>query len=371
MKDTRKTYRIAGKQLHLEELKSISLEKISVLGIPPWEREVWSFILQWFSPGDTITVQTSGSTGPPEEISLQKQHMKVSAEATLSFFGLNKGDTALLCLPVKYIAGKMMVVRALVGGLDLILTEPTSVPEIKPEQSIHFAAMTPMQAAGLLDTERGIEKLNRIDKLILGGGIISPSLEDRLQQLQTETWQTYGMTETITHIALRKVNGKQRSQWYRPLPGVTVHTDENNQLVIDYPAIGIQELVTGDLAETTDSGAFKLKGRMDNVVNSGGIKIQPEILEQKIEDLISVPFFLGGTDDDKLGQKLVLLLESEEMSKGSLMELKEKIGERLSGPEKPRRFFLLPAFLRTGNGKIRRQQTLDLLKDPANRFIEF
>ncbi|MEJ2596236.1 MAG: AMP-binding protein [bacterium] len=371
MKDTRISYRIAGRELHLEELKSLSLEKISVLGIPPWEREIWSFILQWFSPADSITVKTSGSTGSPAELSLQKQHMKQSAEATLSFLRLKRGDTALLCLPVKYIAGKMMVVRALVGGLDLILTEPASVPELDPLQRIHFAAMTPMQAAGLLDTEKGLEKLNRIDKLILGGGLISSFLEDQLQPIQTEIWQTYGMTETITHIALRKVNGKQRSEWYRPLPGVTVHTDETGRLIIDYPAIGIQGLVTGDLAVTTKGGQFKIMGRTGNVVNSGGLKLHPEVLEQQIDDLISVPYFLGGTDDNKLGQKLVMLLESENISEGTLKELKEKVGQRLTGHNKPRGYFLLPAFIRTENGKIRRQQTLNLLKDPKNLYQEF
>ena len=371
MKDKRRTYTIAGRRLYPEELKALALEKVSVLGTPAWEREMWSFILQWFDNTDSISVKTSGSTGPPGEIRLLKKHMARSAEATLNFFRLQQGEKAWLCLPVRYIAGKMMIVRALVGGLDLRFTEPAAKPDPGEIYGIRFAAMTPMQAYGLLETDEGKKRLERIEKLILGGGSVPVSLEKRLQDVATQVWQTYGMTETITHIGLRSVNGPSRSAWYKPLPGVSVHTRDDDRLVIDYPNLEIQGLVTGDLAVVDDKGRFSILGRIDNVVNSGGIKLFPEELERRIEDIVPVPFFLAGVEDELLGEKLVLLLEGEAMSEASLRDLKKKVLEELTGPEKPLQFFLIPAFERTGNGKLRRRQTLDLLKYPSASVKEF
>ena len=364
-----KTYKIDGRKLSGDEILSLALEKVSVIDTPQWERDMWAFLLQWFGPGKTITVKTSGSTGEPGEILLKKSDMVKSAENTISFFKLNPGDITLLCLPVKYIAGKMMVIRALTGKLDLRYIRPVAEPDYPPELEIRFAAMTPMQVAGILKGEKGREKLEQIEKLIIGGAAVPPGLEKDLKDLQTDIWHTYGMTETITHIAFRSLNAEKGSRWFKPLAGVTVRIASNGCLVIDYPDIGVRGFETGDLAEVRDDGDFRILGRIDNMVNSGGIKLFPESLEQRIGDLKAPTWFLAGIDDETLGQRLVMLVEDDAGSKPDLAGIKQKVLSVLEGHERPKQFFLLPGFIRTENGKLRRKETLKQLdKKGAREF---
>ncbi len=320
--------------------------------LTPWKKEIFYFVIDWYNAQEEIKTTTSGSTGTPKTIALKKQHVKNSARATLDFFGLKEGANLLLCLPVKYIAGKLMVVRALEGKMNLYAVEPSLTPVLE-DVSIDFAAMTPAQAASLLETEEGQDFFNRIKTLIIGGDKIPVALEEKLQQIPTAVWHTYGMTETITHIALRKVNGPGRSGFFTPLPGVTLSLSDDGRLIIDAPHIGVRYLMTNDMAQLNDDGTFSIKGRKDNVVISGGIKLFPEEIERKIEKLVPYPFFLTGIPDDTLGSKLVMAVESTEPVDTNF--LSEKIRPHLSKYEMPKEIIVKQVFEKTGSGKIKRK----------------
>ena len=319
----------------------------------PWKKEVLYFLIDWLSEGERMQVTTSGSTGNPKRISLSKKHMEASAKATLDFFGLKIGDKALLCLPEKYIAGKMMIVRALVGKLDLYCIEPTSSPMAElPE--IDFAAMTPAQVSGLMETAEGLHFLNSIRQLILGGSFIPQKLEQQLQKLKTDVWHTYGMTETITHIALRKVNGAGASDYFSLLPGVEIKMAEDGCLQIDAPNIGVHQMKTNDLIEISET-RFRILGRKDNVVISGGVKLFPELIEKKLEACIDTRFFLTGIPDKKYGEKLVLVIEKRDKQKLNKNQLWELIQARLTGFEIPKEIVFVNEIKLSRNGKIIRQ----------------
>ncbi len=340
-------------------LISFCAGEASSLNTPEWEREIWEFILEWFSPEEYLEVQTSGSTGKPKKIKLSKKHITAGARMTLDFFGLQPGDMALLCLPVKYIAGKMMVVRALTGSLNLLIAKPSGSPDLNRYDAISFSAMVPMQVAGLLAEPDGRIQLEKIEKLIIGGSFLRRSLEKELKTLKNNIWQTYGMTETISHIALRKVSGIDESEWYSPLPGVELKKDERGCLVITAPHIGVQELVTNDLVDFKKDGSFKISGRFDNVVISGGVKLFPEEIEKKLYGLIDNEFFIAGLPDDKLGQKLVLFIEEkseDHQEKDNILKVTEKV---LSGYERPKAVIFLKTFERNAQGKVLRKKTVE------------
>ncbi|MBN2614307.1 MAG: AMP-binding protein [Bacteroidales bacterium] len=317
-----------------------------------WKKNLMYFLLDWLSDSETITAQTSGSTGDPKKIELEKTYMEASARMTLDFFGLNDGDTALLCLPINYIASKMMVVRGVVGKLDLFCIPPSLNPVSYWTPQIDFAAMTPAQLSQLLKTEEGTEFLKTIKILLLGGSIIPDALEEKTRNLSTEIWHSYAMTETKSHIALRKVNGPGRSQYFTTLPGVQIKKDEEQCLNITAPHLGVFELKTNDLVQITDEG-FQILGRKDNIINSGGVKLFPETIEKKLSPFIEDAFFMGSVPDEQLGEKLVLFIESDDETRRS--QLEEIIHRELTGFDIPKEIIFKAAFLRTESGKIIRK----------------
>ncbi|MFN7332104.1 MAG: AMP-binding protein, partial [Flavobacterium sp.] len=249
-----------------------------------FEKPVGEFLLDWFDEKPYIEMQTSGSTGLPKIIQVDKQAMVHSALATGDFFDLKPGDRALQCLPVKYVAGKMMLIRSIVLGLDLDYVAPTSHPMERLEDKYDFAAMVPLQA------QCSIPKLTQIKKLIVGGARINAVLEQQLMQLPTQVFETYGMTETITHIAAKRVGEKA----FTVLPHVTISYDERNCLVIHAPHIIAEEtVVTNDLVELVNENQFVFLGRIDNVINSGGVKILPEQVEHKLDGKLDRRFFIS------------------------------------------------------------------------------
>ncbi len=262
---------------------------------------------------DFITVQTSGSTGVPKKMQVQKSRMIASAKATLTFLNIQKGQSALLCLPTKYISGMMMVVRSIVGGLHLIEGDVCGHPlEAFVDQgaSFDFVAMTPMQVFNSLQVPQEKMLLQQIGTLIIGGGAISPALEKELRKLHpVRIYSTYGMTETLSHIAMRQVNGEHPSSWYVPLPGVTIDTDTNDALRIFAPEIYPDWLQTNDVVHCVNQ-KFEVLGRRDNIINSGGVKIQLEQVEKEIAQVYSsLNFVVTSVADDKFGEVLVLLVE--------------------------------------------------------------
>lgn len=320
----------------------------------PYEQSVGRFLLDWLDENDYIFVKTSGSTGTPKTIKISKDDMVSSAIATGNHFKLEVGDKALHCLSADYIAGKMMLVRALILGLEVDLVPPDKYPLLYNEKSYDFCAMVPMQV------QHSLEELHRVKKIIVGGATISPSLKESLQKIPSYIYETYGMTETITHIATRKVNkfkkGKENN-YFKALTGVQISTDNRSCLVISVP-YGIEEkVVTNDVVNLIGNRKFEWLGRIDNAINSGGIKLFPERVEAKL-NTIKKPFFVAGLPDETLGQKLVVVVECKPEIKETVLEqIKEA---QLDKFEVPKDVLVVPKFIRTPNDKVKRDETLAL-----------
>ena len=273
------------------------------------------FLSEWNNSCDTITVHTSGSTGKPKLICVEKRRMIASARMTCSFLGLKPGDTTLLCMPLDYIAGKMVVVRSLVYNLKLISIKPSSHPLTTLTEPPVFAAMTPMQVYCSMQENKERELLSKIKHLIIGGGAIDEDLEAQLRTFPNAVWSTYGMTETLSHVALRRLSGPEADEWYTPLGGVAVSLTAGGCLVIDAPAVSEAPVVTNDVAELAPDGRrFRILGRKDNVICSGGIKIQAEEVERRLARHLRVPFMVTHRPDPKFGQTVVLLVQAADTS---------------------------------------------------------
>ena len=234
--------------------------------------ELYRFLEEWFSDSPYLTVKTSGSTGTPKLLKVRKEQMMQSARLTCEFLGLRQGDSVLLCMPLQYIAGKMVVVRALVAGLNLVIRTPSGHPMADVDIPLRFAAMVPLQVYNTLQVSAEKERLCRTDILIIGGGAIDAGLEAEIRQLPVKVYSTYGMTETLSHIALRQLNGPDASMLYRPFPSVRLSLSSEHTLVIDAPLVCDTTLVTNDVAEIYSDGSFSILGRKDNTINTGGIK---------------------------------------------------------------------------------------------------
>lgn len=274
---------------------------------PSIKEDLQHFIEEWDNSFPTLTVYTSGSTGKPKAMEVEKERMRNSARITCRFLQLKEGDTALLCMPLKYIAGKMMVVRSLEDHLHLLTVEPSAHPLKDIKEKLSFVAMTPMQVYMTLQNPEEAEKLKSIRELIIGGGAIDDELQRKLKDFPNRVWSTYGMTETLSHIALRRLNGEEASDWYTPLENVQVSLSKEGTLVINAPLVCREVLVTNDLAEINDNGQFRIIGRRDNTIDSGGIKIQIEKIEDKLRPVLSVPFIITKRKDEKFGEIVTLL----------------------------------------------------------------
>jgi len=314
------------------------------------------FFVDWFSNSDFIEVQTSGSTGKPKTIELKKEFMINSALATGTFFDLKENTTALLCMSTDFIAGKMMLVRALVLGWNLDMIEPVSNPLEKVDRSYDFSAMVPMQL------QNSLSQIDRIRKLIVGGGIVSEELISEIQNISTKVFATFGMTETITHIAVIQLNGFKNTTFsevekshYTTLPNVSISKDARNCLVINAPKVSDKKIVTNDVVKIISKNKFKWLGRVDNVINSGGIKSHPEEIEKKLAKIIQQRFFVAGLPDAILGEKLILVIEGK---KATIILSKAK---SLTRYETPKAIYFVESFIETTSKKIQRKKTLDLL----------
>lgn len=280
------------------------------------------FFSEWNNDSDRVLVHTSGSTGKPKPMMVEKKRMLNSARITCDFLGLKPGDSALLCMSLDYIAGKMVVVRSIERHLHLISVSPSGHPLKDNNEEITFAAMVPMQVYNTLQVPEERERLTHIRHLIIGGGAIDASLEKELQALpgNITIWSTYGMTETLSHIALRRINGAEASEWYQPFDSVKISQTEEGCLVIDAPLVCAETLVTNDIVEIesyiynkVEKTRFRIKGRKDNVICSGGIKIQIEEVEEFLKPHLEKPFMLAKKKDEKFGEIAVLLSEDKEI----------------------------------------------------------
>lgn len=289
-----------------------------------------NFLDDWNSSTATVLVHTSGSTGKPKPMMVEKQRMLNSARITCDFLGLKPGDSALLCMSLDYIAGKMMVVRSIERHLRLVVVKPSGHPlsdESLSQVDVHvlengldFVAMVPMQVFNSLQVPIERERLSRIKHLIIGGGAIDDKLASELRLLPNAVWSTYGMTETLSHVALRRLNGPDASEWYQPFSGVSISTNNEGCLIIDAPHVCSRPLLTNDIAEIQSNGDhdsvhFRILGRKDNVICCGGIKIQIEEVEDVLKKHLESPFMIVKKKDEKFGEIAILITESENLDK--------------------------------------------------------
>jgi len=329
-------------------------------GVPIWRKEVFAFIALFLDSSDRKIIQlSSGSTGDPKSFLLSREAMLLSAQRTLHFFKLKKGERVLLSLPVHYIAGKMMVVRALLGGLDLILTEPSSRPLYSLSGSFSFAAMVPLQIEESLNHGDPLEK---ISKLLIGGGELHPASRVKLSSMASpEVYETFGMTETYTHFALKRINGHDPDSSFKLLEGVRIGLDSRACLEVEVPGITKGPLLTNDLVEINLQGdGFSWLGRFDNLINSGGIKIIPELLEEQVSECLGHECLVLPEPDRKLGSRLVLVVEFEG-NDPPLEEWKNLLRNRLSAYELPRKMITVKTLPRNPSMKPDRTSAQKLL----------
>ncbi len=367
-----------SKQLHLSRISlsytAISEGKYDSHLLTNYEIETVNFCQQWLSGQIYFNVHTSGSTGRPKPIRIHREQMQASAQATAQALGLEAGDAALVCINTAYIGGKMMLVRGMELDLELHLIPPQANPysaflENFGAKQIQFLAFVPLQLQAILAQNPEAQAwLDGTKAIILGGAPVSFALEQKIQSLRAPIYSTYGMTETVSHIALRRLNGAKASAFYEALPSVEVRLDQRACLQIKAPMTQNQWLTTNDRVELLADQRFRWLGRVDNIINSGGVKIQLEKIEQAIEALfyrenLSQAFFLAGLPDEKWGEKLSLFIEGEAWEKSREEAFLEKLAESLDSYEKPRAVYYLPKFVRTDTQKIHRKASIRLAKN--------
>jgi o-succinylbenzoate---CoA ligase len=328
-----------------------------------YDQKVIDFCQKWQFGQEEFIIRTSGSTGEPKPIILTRNQMIASANLTGKTFGLKAGDSALVCLNVEYIAGMMMLVRGMVLGLNLTILEPSGNPFPQLENPVFdFFAFVPLQLENLLENKKHITILNQAKAIIVGGAAVNEALEQKIQQLSVPVYSTYGMTETVSHIAIKRLNGENKSENFQVLEGIKIGIDNRNCLNIISESSNNKLVQTNDIVETISEKEFRLIGRFDNIINSGGVKIQLEKVEKAIEKEIQIfnpkRYFAYGIPDEKLGQKLVLVVETD-IFEGNLKELiLSKIKLILPKYEIPKEIIFIKSFQETPSGKIDKKATL-------------
>ncbi|MBT1688362.1 AMP-binding protein [Dawidia soli] len=339
------------------------------LATTPFEESTLDFVRAWLNGETTFTLHTSGSTGTPKPMTVSRQQMLTSAAMTAAALGLTAGYTALVCLDTRYIAGKMMLVRCLTTGMHIVAVTPSSNPlaAVPDTISVDFTALVPYQVYALLESPEKA-RLGAIRHTLIGGAALDPRVLPTLATLPGRFYATYGMTETISHIALQYLNGPAAAPIFRALPGVTLTTDDRGCLVIHAPHVP-QPVVTNDLVDMTAPGSFQWLGRWDNVINSGGVKIIPEKVEEAIGAVLNGlnltrSFIVCGLPDPNLGHKLTLIVDGIEFTPQQWNVIQAKLRQSLPAYEVPKDHLSVPAFRYTDTGKIHRQKTIEIVTKP-------
>ena len=337
-------------------------------------KKLYLFLKDWFSPEETISLYTSGSTGKPKEIIVHKCQMMQSAAMTCGFFNLDKYDKALLCLSTDYIAGKMMIVRAIYSGMNLYPVDVSGHPLMdtaksfdSAEISFDFAAMIPLQVNNSLSTTIEKSRLSLIKKIIIGGGSIDRDLEKALKDFPNSIYSTYGMTETLSHIGLRKINGDDASLYYKPLGGIDLKLSDNQTLIINAPHISDDILTTNDIAEIKSDGSFRILGRTDNIINTGGVKVQIEEVEQQLLPYLRSNFAITSIPHPKLGEAIVLLAEPFDQQ-NNFDEIIKEAYNTVPLYHQPKCFFTVSAIPMTDSGKKDRKAIKELALRSYNEY---
>jgi len=326
-----------------------------------WINELFSFLGNFLNISKTIEIQSSGSTGESKKIIVDKYKMVYSAKVSGTYFGLKPGDFALLPLPLTYIAGKMMVVRALTLGLSLRILKPSSNPFLENNfiEKYDFAAFVPLQLSTILNNEHTKHKAEQINQIIIGGTGIDSGLLADIQKMNNQVYETFGMTETLTHVAVRKLNLREHSNLpFIALPGIKFSVDKRSCLVIKSKELLDSDLITNDVVDIINEDTFYWKGRIDNMINSGGVKIFPEIAEKQLASYINCNFCISSLPNKTLGRKIILVIEQP--NQNSIPDLVwNKVFEVLPRYSRPKEIYFIQELFRNKHGKIARKQIVD------------
>ena len=361
-------YKLLGYVPMLHKLPSMmQINNFQNLPIPnsDYEQKVIVFCRKWLAGQSEFIIHTSGSTGEPKPIALTRNQMIASAELTGKTFDLKAGDTALVCLNVDYIAGMMMLVRGMILDLKLIIIEPSANP-LEKLKNLHFDffAFVPLQLQNLLENHKNMAILNQAKAVIVGGAAVNEVLENKIQKLSVPVFSTYGMTETVSHIAIKRLNTDKKNNNFQILEGVKIGIDDRNCLNIISESSNNELIQTNDIVEIVSEKEFRLIGRFDNIINSGGVKIQLEKVEKLIEMEIKLlnpkRYFAYGIPDVKLGQKLVLFVEGEEVNNEIKEAFFKNIQSILSKYEVPKEIYFVKKFTETPTGKIDKKAVISV-----------
>ncbi|PTX18393.1 O-succinylbenzoic acid--CoA ligase [Pontibacter mucosus] len=361
---TDKYLTLNGKKFYYDEIASYSFR--NSIPLNGYESKTLEFCRSWLNGVQEFPIQTSGSTGVPKTINLTRRQLEASARRTIKLLHLQPGDCTLICLNTEYIAGMMMLVRGFVADLRMIIVEPISNPLtlVSPEEKIAFSSFVPMQLHAILqETPQRLGQLNGMHGMLVGGAPLTPTQQRELQQIQAPVYHTYGMTETASHIALRKLNGYDAADYYEVLENIEVGLDKRGCLTIKGDLTNNELLVTNDIVELLTPTRFRWIGRADNTINTGGVKVQTEtvelaIAEAFVDDVDSPRFFIAPQPDEVLGEKIVLVLEGDQLSEEEEKQLLERLRSKLGKYEMPKEVYYSQAFSETSTGKVSRQRTL-------------
>ena len=335
---------------------------------PDAENSVLRFCHNWLNGENEFTLQTSGSTGKPKPIHVTRNQLKASAELTNSFLNLQQGYTSLICLDTRYIAGIMMLVRSMEAGMNMYIVEATANPleKIPTDVTIDFMALVPYQ----LETILGSPHKNELDKIkiaLIGGAPLSNEIRNDLKSFTCTFYATYGMTETLSHIALQKLNGVNAQDFFQTLKNISIQVDQRGCLLINASHLGSDSIVTNDLVELISENQFRWLGRFDNVINSGGVKVIPEKIESAITPLMTElnlenKFFIAGIPDRILGEAVILIVEGEITNTSIEKILLQRMKETLGKYEVPKSIRYVSKFIQTDTGKVNKPKTLEIIK---------
>lgn len=348
-----------GRKLNFAEIRAGHWEETD-----PYYRDSLLFCKAWLEGAANFSLQTSGSTGVPETIHVTREQMVASARATAVFFGINGSVNMLCCLNTQMIAGKMMLVRAMEWNSCLYLVKPSSNPflDVDETHAMDFVALVPYQLEVSLADPKSRDLLHRVKHLIIGGAPLSPVLREKVRKLPGNVFQTYGMTETVSHIALADLKAPG-ALVYRTLPGVEIRLSADSCLVIKAPMSNKAWLSTRDIVKFVSPNGFVWKGRADFTINSGGVKVQPEAVEEIIAGMVAgyfpnKRFIVGSRQDLSLGEKVVLVVEQVSAPGSGIQALLSNMKTMLPPYHEPKEVLFLEAFAETGSGKINRRETL-------------
>jgi O-succinylbenzoic acid--CoA ligase len=321
---------------------------------------------QWLSGAQSFTFHTSGSTGTPKPVTLTRQQLEASATGTIRALGLTQHEHILLCMNTAFIGGAMLLIRGLLLGATITVQEPSGHPleHIAADHPYTFTSFTPVQLHALRSNDAGLTaKLNRFTHILVGGAAISFALEQKLSMLTARVYHTYGMTETVSHIALKQI-GKDAA--FKALPDVKLKTDERGCLMISSASTNHAWITTNDVVEMTGNDMFTILGRADDIINTGGIKVWPLKIEQALlEALYTLELernlFVSWVPDEKLGQKVIAVIEGNPLTAQQEQAITEQLMHRLTRYEIPKTFYYLLAFILTGTGKINKPKSMEMI----------